>query len=303
MTRISNSRTYRSKLREEQAEATRARILDATGPLMARGVASLSIPAVAREAGVSVPTVYRHFATKQRAHRGDLPARHAAGRHQPAATAALDHRASGRCARVPRAPGFARRPGACRHGKRGRGRGAASRACQIELAMFRELADSVEPKLADADRDRIARLLVVLTQSSSLRMWRDHLGLSVDEVADEIDWVVEGGHRGRNQEERTMTRGRGSTAPRRAHGRCRRGRRQGGQPRRAARGRRQRSGWCGPDGRRRRHDGGRAPIAAVGRRRGPWDRALRGPFERSRRGWRGPVVCGHVRIGAGRRRR
>src|SRR5688572_15008779 len=67
MTRISKSgaRSYRSQLRAEQAEATRARILDATGPLMARGVASLSIPAVAREAGVSVPTVYRHFATKQ----------------------------------------------------------------------------------------------------------------------------------------------------------------------------------------------------------------------------------------------
>ena len=31
---------------------------------MASGLASLSIPAVAREAGVSVPTVYRHFGTK-----------------------------------------------------------------------------------------------------------------------------------------------------------------------------------------------------------------------------------------------
>jgi len=58
------------------------------------------------------------------------------------------------------------------------------------VAVFRELADSVVPKLADADRDRLARLLVVLTQSSSLRMWHDHLGLSVEEVAEEIDWLV-----------------------------------------------------------------------------------------------------------------
>ena len=41
-----------------------------------------------------------------------------------------------------------------------------------------------------ADRDRITRLITVITASSSLRMWRDHLGLSVDEVAEEIDWIV-----------------------------------------------------------------------------------------------------------------
>ena len=54
-----------NELRAAQAQATRARILEATVAVMARGVASVSIPAVAREAGVSVPTVYRHFATKR----------------------------------------------------------------------------------------------------------------------------------------------------------------------------------------------------------------------------------------------
>ena len=144
MTRITNrrGRKYSSQLRAEQAEETRARILDATVPVMARGIASLSIPAVAREAGVSVPTVYRHFATKQ-----DL------------IEAIYPH--------VMRRATMANR-----------------------VAVFRALADSVEPKLAEADRDRVARLLVVLIQSSSLRMWHDHLGLSVDEVADEVDWVV-----------------------------------------------------------------------------------------------------------------
>ena len=66
MTRIANDtgRSYRSQLRDEQAEATRARILDATIRVIARGLANVSIPAVAREAGVSVPTIYRHFGTK-----------------------------------------------------------------------------------------------------------------------------------------------------------------------------------------------------------------------------------------------
>ena len=33
-------------------------------------------------------------------------------------------------------------------------------------------------------------LLVVLTASSALRLWRDQLGSSVDEAADDVDWVI-----------------------------------------------------------------------------------------------------------------
>jgi len=58
------------------------------------------------------------------------------------------------------------------------------------LAAFRQLADSIEPKPSKADRDRIARLLVILTASSSLRLWRDQLGSSVDEAAGDVDWVL-----------------------------------------------------------------------------------------------------------------
>src|SRR3954453_24029747 len=72
MNRISNEdpaaeagrRRYHSPIRVEQADATRVRILDAADRVMERGLATLSVPAVAREAGVSVPTVYRHFGSK-----------------------------------------------------------------------------------------------------------------------------------------------------------------------------------------------------------------------------------------------
>jgi len=57
-------RPYRSELRAERADQTRGRILDAVVQVMAGGIASLSIPDVAREAGVAVPTVYYHFRTK-----------------------------------------------------------------------------------------------------------------------------------------------------------------------------------------------------------------------------------------------
>ena len=58
------------------------------------------------------------------------------------------------------------------------------------VAIFRRLADSIEPKPSKADRDRIARLLVILTASSALRLWRDQLGSSVEEAADDVDWVL-----------------------------------------------------------------------------------------------------------------
>ena len=61
--------------------------------------------------------------------------------------------------------------------------------------MFRRIADSIVPKPSQADRDRIARLLVVLTASSALRLWRDQLGSSVEEAADDVDWVVRAANR------------------------------------------------------------------------------------------------------------
>ena len=60
------SRIYRSPLREERAVQTRERILDGLVKVMAKnGIAELSIPLIAREAGVSIPSVYRYFPTKR----------------------------------------------------------------------------------------------------------------------------------------------------------------------------------------------------------------------------------------------
>src|SRR2546423_10106316 len=74
MSRLMNStpsktrktRVYRSSLREERATQTRERILDGLVQVLARnGIAELSIPLIARQAGVSVPSVYRYFPTKR----------------------------------------------------------------------------------------------------------------------------------------------------------------------------------------------------------------------------------------------
>ena len=191
MTRIANprGRPYHSELREQQAEETRARILDATVNVMARGIASLSIPDVAREAGVSVPTVYRHFKTKEALLAAVYPHvvhREGLDRLTPPRTVdelrdgvrtyfthldALDDLA--RLAMASPAAEDVRRL-----------------SMQRRLALLRAIPESVVPALAEADRDRIARLLVALTASSAQRLWRDQFGATIEEAADDIDWVI-----------------------------------------------------------------------------------------------------------------
>ena len=191
MNRVANSltRTYRSELRSEQAEETRARILDATIRVMAGGIATISIPAVAREAGVSIATVYRHFGTK-----GDLVAAvyshsmRRAGLTEEVVPGTLDE-LRGAVRRV-----FQRIDSFDDVARAAMASPAAEEARRISMprriAGTRQLADSIEPRLATVDRDRIARLLVILTSSTALRTWRDHLGASVETAADDIDWVI-----------------------------------------------------------------------------------------------------------------
>ena len=192
MTRIAPrkvARGYGSPLRVQQAEETRGRILDATGRVMAGGLAFVSIPAVAREAGVSVPTVYRHFPTKHDLLAAIYPhALRRAGLDDVVIPTSMDELRHGLRAHFERTDSL---------GDLARAAMASPASDEVRrlsmprrLAAFRQLADSIEPKPSKADRDRIARLLVILTASSSLRLWRDQLGSSVDEAADDVDWVL-----------------------------------------------------------------------------------------------------------------
>ena len=178
-----------NELRAAQAEATRTRILEATVNVMARGVASVSIPAVAREAGVSVPTVYRHFGTKRDLLAAIFP--YIVGRAAldelvpPRSIDELGHGVRALFERLDAAGDLARAASASP---------AADEVRRVDMParkdFSRRLADSVVPKLTPMDRDRIARLLTILISASALRVWRDHLGSSVEEAADDIDWVI-----------------------------------------------------------------------------------------------------------------
>jgi AcrR family transcriptional regulator len=178
-----------NQLRAEQADETRRRILDATLRVMAEGVAALSVPAVARQAGVSVPTVYRHFGTKRDLLAAVFPhVMRRAGLDElvpPRSIDELGHGVRALFERIDSAGDLARAAAASP---------AADEVRRVDmparLEMSRRLADSIEPKLVQGDRDRIARLLTILISASALRVWRDHLGSSVEQAADDIDWVI-----------------------------------------------------------------------------------------------------------------
>lgn len=60
-----SSPAARVPLREQHAQATRERILDAALSLLERGVAELSLRAVAVEAQIAERTLYRYFASRE----------------------------------------------------------------------------------------------------------------------------------------------------------------------------------------------------------------------------------------------
>jgi AcrR family transcriptional regulator len=182
-------RSYRSELREQQSVATRERILDATTRVLAKGLAEVTVPAVAREAGVSVPTVYRHFGTKR-----DLLAalqphlQRRAGIDRIAPPDSIDGLRGTLESLIGGMEGLddvSRAALASPAGEEIRRIHAPNR-----FRLGRTIVDGVAPDLPEADRDRVARLLLVLTTSSALRMWRDQLGRSVEQIADEIDRTV-----------------------------------------------------------------------------------------------------------------
>lgn len=184
-----SSRPYQSALRDRQASETRDRILDAVVRVMARGVADLSIPAVAREGGVSVRTVYRHFASK----------RELVAELQPY----FARRTGMEAIPPPRSLNelhYAVRTLFTRIHEMGPVGYAAlaspigSKARHLQMAerrrLIRQGVDAIGPDLTEEWRERLARLLAVLISSASLRMWTEHLGLTPDDASDDVAAVI-----------------------------------------------------------------------------------------------------------------
>lgn len=183
-------RPYRSPLRREHADKTREKILDGLVRTMAGGVADLSVPAIAGEAGVSVPTVYRHFRTKKAL--------------VEAVAAHVGHKTGTMDMPKPRDPNelagsvetlFRRLDGMSDTIRVAMASelGARIRRSTLLPERVRLIEAALGPALrgrSRADRVRLRNVVLVLWSSATLRAFKDYLGASVEEAADNVAWAI-----------------------------------------------------------------------------------------------------------------
>ena len=181
-------RRYVSPLREEQAQATRERILQGLIEVLARGAAELSVPAVAREAGVSVATVYRHFPSKQalldglgdhvrERWLGELPTP-----RTPAELADLFARVYPRIdARSEVVQAALASPLA----RRGRKASMKGRLARVDAALA-----PVKGRITSEDYARLRSVAALLTASETVHFLRELVGLPVSDAADVAAWTL-----------------------------------------------------------------------------------------------------------------
>lgn len=162
---------------------------------MAKGIAGLSVPAVARAAGVSVPTVYRHFKTK-----ADLVAElgpHLFERSQLLAPPAS--LASGDLGAI--ATELYARAGALSAELRAAmasdlGSEARRRMMPERIARIRAELRAIFPALPAADLDRLTRFMLISVSSATIRSYEDYLGLSPTEAGEDVAYVFRAIQRG-----------------------------------------------------------------------------------------------------------
>lgn len=180
--------TYAER-RAAMADETRTRILDACVVILARGVAELSIPAVAREAGVSVPTVYRNFPDKKTLiHETALHLRDI--RKHASTPENLDD-----------IPAILRQQ--FLHYSSINETVRAALANEAVLDVYRESSDYqrrvasvaalLEPAMTDLaprEREQMSLMVAVLCSSATLRAFRDVAGTSPEEAAETVAWTI-----------------------------------------------------------------------------------------------------------------
>ena len=189
---MKEKKPYRSNLREEQTQQTRERILEGLIKVMANGIAELSIPAVAREAGVSVPTVYRYFRTKKELVEalGAYLMEKKMGINTstvqlPRSPEELATTVRGIFLMVERQDEAVLAASASELSYEMRKAGLPNRLRMIEQALA-----PVADQFNESDRIRLRNVVLILTSSAMVRAFKDYLDLSGAEAADNVAWAI-----------------------------------------------------------------------------------------------------------------
>lgn len=186
---MNKKKLYQSQLRQEQMKRTREQILDGLIKTMASGIAELSIPAVAHEAGVSIPTVYRYFRTKR-----DLI--EALGGY-------LGEKIGANATQLPRSPEelaaavremFVRSEGLDEVIRAASvselGKEFRKDAMPVRMKIIEDALAPVATRFNETDWIRLRNIVLVLSSSAMIRAFIDYLDLSGAEAADTVTWAI-----------------------------------------------------------------------------------------------------------------
>jgi AcrR family transcriptional regulator len=181
--------TYAER-RAAMADETRVRILDACVAILARGVAELSIPAVAREAGVSVPTVYRNFPDKKTlvAETGLYLRRIRGGYSIPDS---LDDLGDAIRKNFEAATSLNETVAAALQSEPMLALRRDSGVFQQRLEMIEKLLGPELPDATDVERENAIFMTTVLCSSHAFRAFRDITGISPRRAAEVVTWTIE----------------------------------------------------------------------------------------------------------------
>jgi AcrR family transcriptional regulator len=180
--------TYAER-RAAMADETRTRILDACVAILGRGVAELSMPAVAREAKVSVPTVYRNFADKKTlVHETALHLWRLRGAPTPPPSLddlpALVRKMFGQAGSVNETVRAALASELILEARREIGE--PNRRIEMTARMIEPIVRGLPPR----DRELAALVITVLCSSGTLRAFREVAQTSPEESAEAVIWAV-----------------------------------------------------------------------------------------------------------------
>jgi AcrR family transcriptional regulator len=182
-------RPYDNTLRQEQAEQTRQRILDtAMRVLPAAGADGMTLAELARAAGVSEPTLYRHFGTRERLYE-EIEARSQVLIGMPAVPRTL--------AELPRHAGrvferFGAHASLLRALLRtGVGQAVHAHGRAKRTSRMRELLAESAPHLDARSVERLAGVLRALVSWESYERLTDELGMSTEDASEAVEWALE----------------------------------------------------------------------------------------------------------------
>ncbi len=174
-------------LREQQREVTRARILTALGELVeTRHPLEVTMSAVAERAGVSEPTLYRHYPNKRSlfAELGSSLYRQTTADVVLSSLDELIEFLPGLYEQLAQTEATARWNLAAPQDQ------AVRPGADERMSILR---DAAGPALADLDQseaDALLRVLLLLTSPIPLIYWQDYLGITVDEAAETAGWLI-----------------------------------------------------------------------------------------------------------------